>query len=102
MADALLFRVLHHSKELWGDDADDWSPERWLVEDTAALDKNWIPVSYNSMRILSLQNQKLTRPSQFGAGFNACPGQHVARMQLSKICATVSSTFVIFVMRNLS
>ncbi|KAI0142065.1 cytochrome P450 [Pestalotiopsis sp. NC0098] len=60
--------VLHHSKELWGDDADDWSPERWLVEDTAALDKNWIP---------------------FGAGFNACPGQHVARMQLSKICATI-------------
>lgn len=61
VADTLPLRVLHHSKELWGDNADDWSPERWLVEDTAALDKNWIPVSYPFSHEFESVNQKLMK-----------------------------------------
>lgn len=85
-------RVLHHSKELWGENADAWSPERWLVNDTSMLDKHWIPVSHRIDRIPVSCISKLTENLQFGAGFNACPGQHVARMQLLKICSTVSSS----------
>ncbi|KAH8653524.1 cytochrome P450 [Xylariales sp. PMI_506] len=60
--------VLHHSKEIWGDDADEWNPDRWLVDDAAELERFWIP---------------------FGAGWNGCPGQHIARMVVSKTCATI-------------
>ncbi|KAI1335084.1 cytochrome P450 [Xylariaceae sp. FL0016] len=64
--------VLHHSKELWGEDADEWNPGRWLDENAAVLDRFWIP---------------------FSAGWMGCPGQHVARMELSKICSTIIRDF---------
>lgn len=38
--------VIHHSEEIWGPDAREFRPERWLDEaKSAALDKYWIPVS---------------------------------------------------------
>jgi hypothetical protein len=37
--------VVHSSKDIWGDDADQWNPERWLSGDTKKLDRNWIVVS---------------------------------------------------------
>lgn len=40
---------------------------------------------------LSAEDPKLTR-IKFGAGWMGCPGQHVARMELSKVCSTVRST----------
>lgn len=37
--------VMHHSKEIWGADASEFRPERWLAGDkSAALDKYYIPV----------------------------------------------------------
>lgn len=39
---------------------------------------------------LSADDPKLTR-IKFGAGWMGCPGQHVARMELSKVCSTVST-----------
>ncbi|KAH8647792.1 cytochrome P450 [Xylariales sp. PMI_506] len=60
--------VMHHARELWGDDVDEFRPERWLGDDAAELDKFWMP---------------------FGAGYMSCPGQHIARMELTKVCATI-------------
>lgn len=38
--------VIHHSKEIWGADASEFRPERWLAGDkSAALDKYYMPVS---------------------------------------------------------
>ncbi|KAF1810375.1 cytochrome P450 [Eremomyces bilateralis CBS 781.70] len=60
--------VIHYSKELWGEDADEFNPNRWLEGDIAAKEKYWIP---------------------FGAGYGSCPGQNVAKIELAKITSTL-------------
>ncbi|KAK7931347.1 hypothetical protein PG985_002059 [Apiospora marii] len=61
--------IIHTSKEIWGADAREFKPERWFASDMASREKKFfIP---------------------WGVGYAACPGQHIARMQLSKIAATL-------------
>ncbi|KAH9903596.1 cytochrome P450 [Xylariomycetidae sp. FL2044] len=60
--------VYHYSKEFWGPDARDFRPDRWLEPDASEREKYFIP---------------------WGVGYASCPGQHIARIQLSKILATV-------------
>ncbi|KAH8655408.1 cytochrome P450, partial [Xylariales sp. PMI_506] len=60
--------VIHHSKELWGLDAREFIPERWFREDISQKERYFIP---------------------FGAGYNSCPGQNLAKVELSKITATL-------------
>lgn len=62
--------VLMTSKTLWGSDADQFKPERWLEPNAAALDKYFCP---------------------FGGGWASCPGQHLARVHISK--TAVSSNY---------
>ncbi|KAK8116160.1 hypothetical protein PG984_012662 [Apiospora sp. TS-2023a] len=60
--------IIHTSKEIWGLDAREFNPERWFASDIVSREKFFIP---------------------WGVGYAACPGQHIARMQLSKIAATI-------------
>ena len=60
--------VMHHSKEIWGEDAREFNPDRWFREDAASLERYFIP---------------------FGTGYGSCPGQNIAKMELSKICGTL-------------
>ncbi|OTA81553.1 hypothetical protein M434DRAFT_380111 [Hypoxylon sp. CO27-5] len=52
--------VMQQSKDCWGPDAKEWNPDRWFADDI-----------------------------QFGLGYNKCPGEHLAEIQLSKIAATI-------------
>ncbi|MCJ1248190.1 hypothetical protein MMC30_005407 [Trapelia coarctata] len=54
--------TLHHDPAIWGGDADQWVPERWL--DSYEL----IP---------------------FGQGYNQCPGQQLAYFEMSKLLAAM-------------
>ncbi|KAF2837252.1 cytochrome P450 [Patellaria atrata CBS 101060] len=65
--------VIHRNKELFGDDADVFNPDRWMdAERAKEMNKYMIP---------------------FGAGYNQCPGRHLAHMELSKLTATLVRDF---------
>lgn len=59
--------VLHTSKDLWGPDAADYNPDRWLGPNAANLERFFCP---------------------WGAGWASCPGQHIARIQMSKMAVS--------------
>jgi len=60
---------IHHSKEIWGADADSFVPERWDTERLTDRQKAaFIPFSY---------------------GPRACVGRNVAEMELALIVSTV-------------
>ena len=65
---------MHRSELLFGPDAGVFDPDRWLVseEKSRELDAHMLP---------------------FGGGYNVCPGQNLARMELTKITATVLRDF---------
>lgn len=53
--------AVHHSKEIWGPDASEFNPDRWLSDSAAALDKYWIPVSIAIFRsMIRKRAKKLT------------------------------------------
>jgi cytochrome P450 len=40
--------VIHHSKEIWGADAREFAPDRWLQANSSEMDKFFMPVSCDS------------------------------------------------------
>ncbi|VUC31721.1 unnamed protein product [Clonostachys rosea] len=60
--------VMMRDKEIWGPDAREFNPDRWLSDNASSLDKYFMP---------------------WGQGYNSCPGQHVAKIELSKVAATL-------------
>ena len=65
--------TIHHSKELWGKDADDFVPERWDEKRITQKQRDsFIPFSY---------------------GPRSCVGRNVAEMELKCIVATVFRNF---------
>ncbi|KAK0615337.1 cytochrome P450 [Bombardia bombarda] len=69
-------QIMQNSKDCWGDDVKEWNPDRWLKKDDQGettsgiekMDKYWLV---------------------FGMGYNRCPGEHLAAIQLFKIAATI-------------
>ncbi|KAK7941445.1 uncharacterized protein PG986_013832 [Apiospora aurea] len=64
--------VIHLSKEIWGEDAREFNPDRWMGDDVARLEKHFIP---------------------FSLGYGSCPGQNLGRIELSKLCATLIRSY---------
>ncbi|KAG9253999.1 cytochrome P450 [Emericellopsis atlantica] len=66
--------VIHHSKQLWGDDAQVFNPDRWFQRDIASREKYFLP---------------------WGQGSASCPGQHFARIELYKVTATLVRDYIV-------
>ena len=70
--------VLHRNKEVWGPDAEEFRPERWLQADgegDAAF----------AERMLKMNNADLS----FSAGSRKCIGMNIGRMEVCKTVATL-------------
>lgn len=74
--------VLHRNKEVWGPDAEQFKPERWLQapgeSDTAF-----------SERLRQMNNADLS----FSAGSRRCIGMNIGRMEVCKTVATLVRLF---------
>ena len=65
--------TIHHSKEIWGSDADEFVPDRW-----------------DPARLTPRQKAAFI---PFSTGPRSCVGRNVAEMELLVICATVFRLF---------
>ena len=59
--------ILHRDKRIFGEDAEEWQPRRWLTEDAEKI-------KYMDHHLLS-----------FGAGKRTCLGRHIAMLELIKL-----------------
>ncbi|KEF53868.1 uncharacterized protein A1O9_10270 [Exophiala aquamarina CBS 119918] len=64
--------VLHRDKDIFGDDADDFRPERWLERDEKLMQRYML---------------------QFGQGSRICVGRHISILELNKTLVEVIRNF---------
>lgn len=80
---------VHRHRSVFGEDADDFIPERWLPQEGESAEDC-------EDRIRAMQRVILT----FGAGPRACIGKHIAYLQLYKVIATLFGKFDVSVRRE--
>lgn len=80
-------RVMQQSNDCWNNTSKEWNPDRWLAEGIDAKYKHWLVVSKSIIH--RKQTQIITNQTQFGLGFNRCPGEQLALLQIFKISATL-------------
>lgn len=76
--------VMGRNKQVWGPDADEFRPERWLQQNDES------DPAYHA-RIQRFNAADLT----FGHGARVCIGRYIANMELYKIVATLITRFEI-------
>ncbi|KAJ2968651.1 hypothetical protein NUW58_g10177 [Xylaria curta] len=67
--------VAHRNTQIFGADADEFNPERWLISDKdklAAMNRQWIP---------------------FGMGSRTCIGRHISTLEISKLIPRIVNDF---------
>ncbi|KAK8087524.1 hypothetical protein PG997_002485, partial [Apiospora hydei] len=73
--------VLGRNQEVWGLDADEFRPERWLRRDEQEIETE----EAYAVRLRAMNSADLT----FGAGSRVCLGKHLGLLQVYKVAATL-------------
>ncbi|RYP65890.1 hypothetical protein DL771_008074 [Monosporascus sp. 5C6A] len=74
--------VIHRNKDVWGDDAEDFRPERWLQSEAESTEQF-------KERLRLMNSSDLS----FGAGSRKCLGINFATMEIYKTVATLIAVF---------
>ena len=78
--------VLHRDKDVFGADADDFRPERWLEDEERArrMERYMFQVSFYLSPALLLLSALISR-AQFGGGSHLCIGRNLALLEINKV-----------------
>ncbi|MCJ1306626.1 hypothetical protein MMC25_000269 [Agyrium rufum] len=87
--------VIHHNPEIFGDDASEYNPYRWLnAEKGKHLDGYILTVSPFSKTLpFFINSMSQTNILQFGYGSRLCVGKSLALLELNKFTATLVRDF---------
>ncbi|KAJ5773323.1 hypothetical protein N7457_008219 [Penicillium paradoxum] len=75
--------VVSRNKPTWGEDAEEFRPERWLRDEAHETEQEF------QERLQAMNSADFT----FGAGSRMCTGKHFATLQIYKVIATLVSRY---------
>jgi len=78
--------VIHRNKEIFGEDVEDYRPERWLADESKDKDAE-------EKRIKEMGGVML----QFGMGARTCIGKNISLLEIYKVVPTVLRRFEVSV-----
>ena len=87
---------IHRSKEIYGEDADEFRPERWFECDSVGVSKAFSPFSVGPRYVISAIEQG-SRLSSYH--HRACVGRNLANFELQIIIASILKRYH-FVLEN--
>lgn len=72
--------VIHFNKEVFGDDAEEFNPERWFRANASRMDRYMFQVRTPLPRPVTTHNKlNLVVLGQFGGGSRTCIGKNVSK-----------------------
>ncbi|KXG49530.1 Cytochrome P450, E-class, group I [Penicillium griseofulvum] len=75
--------IVGRNKSVWGDDAEEFRPERWLRDEPRETEDAF------QERLLSMNKADLS----FGGGSRSCIGEHLGLLEVYKVIATLVSRY---------
>jgi cytochrome P450 len=87
--------VVHRDKNVFGEDADEWNPDRWLCEKErrSLMERSLLTVSYLTLQLTPALWMVADVVWQFGAGHRTCLGKHVSYLEIYKLVPTLFSLY---------
>lgn len=95
--------VLHRNRDVFGDDAAEFRPERWLVsaEQTSRLEASFLSVSLFHHTLPRVKSSWLMGGiQQFGSGARTCLGKNISQLEMCKVIPQIVRDFDLVLEEN--